>query len=409
MTLEVKEAPETAEVVRDIKDTVRAIQQKSDKAYNDLAETTKLLEERKAGKEDVVDIKDLIAGITDEIKTLLPRVEAAEEALRAAGRPGARAEAAKSLEDLIGESKQLEAMRARVARGAKLEIGNAKSVTSAANSAGALVVEDRRPGIIEKPLRPLSIRDLLPSRATTSDSLTIVKELLFTNSAAPVAEEASKPYSDITFEDDTVAVRTIAHLLKASNQIIADAPGLASFIDGRLRDGYRIVEENQLLTGDGTGQNLTGLIPNATAFSATGIPGGNAATQIDRLRWAKLQVRKSFYAADTIVLNPQDWAAIELLKDDNKLYQFASFLSGAQARLWGMTVVESDAIAVGHFLCGNFSLAAEIADREGLNVAISSENQDDFERNRVTMRAEGRLALQIFRPQAYVYGTLLHA
>jgi HK97 family phage major capsid protein len=183
---------------------------------------------------------------------------------------------------------------------------------------------------------------------------------------------------------------------------------LESLIDTQLLYGLAFEEDRQLLLGDGSGQNIHGILPQATAFVATGIPAG-ATSFVDRLRWAKLQARKALLPADGIVLNPEDWAKIEMLKDAEGRYLYSAFTSGAEQRLWGMRVVESDAITAGQFLIGSFTSGAQIWDREDASVEVSYENSDNFVRNALTIRAEERLALTVYRPNAFVTGALAAA
>ena len=100
------------------------------------------------------------------------------------------------------------------------------------------------------------------------NALEYVKETGFTNNAGMVAEGAKKPESSMKFDLVSTTAKVVAHYMKASRQILSDASQLASLIDGRLRYGLAFKEEQQLLNGDGTGQNLLGIIPQATAFVA---------------------------------------------------------------------------------------------------------------------------------------------
>src|SRR5690606_32486999 len=177
----------------------------------------------------------------------------------------------------------------------------------AARSAGASVVPAARgPGIIAPPNRQLTIRDLLAPGQTSSNSVEYVKETGFTNHARPVTEGETKPQSELTFNLYTTPVRTIAHIFKASRQIMDDAPALASYINARGTYGLKYVEEQQLLNGNGTGQNLNGIVPQASAFAPAFNPSDE--TAIDRLRLAVLQVVLAEYPASGFVLNPTDWA-----------------------------------------------------------------------------------------------------
>lgn len=252
------------------------------------------------------------------------------------------------------------------------------------------------------------MRDLLMPGTTTSNAIEYAKESMFTNNAAPQANELDvKAMSDITFELETTTVKTIAHLMYASKQIMADASQLASYINGRLVYGLKYEEERQLLLGDGTGANLLGVIPQATAYDTAleatlGIAMRN---KMDVLRTAMLQVQLALYPPSGIVLHPVDWASITLTKDANGNYLIANPHNSVSQMLWSLPVVASMSMTQGEFLVGAFRLGAQLFDREQANIAISYEDGDNFRRNAVTIRAEERLALAVYRPAAFVHGS----
>ncbi|MCO7558035.1 phage major capsid protein, partial [Metapseudomonas otitidis] len=213
---------------------------------------------------------------------------------------------------------------------------------------------------------------------------------------------AAKPQSDLSFELKTTTVKTIAHWFRASKQVLSDIPLLQSYIDGRSIYGLKYVEENQVLAGDGTGQNLLGLIPQATAFNNALRKAGD--TKIDTLRRAILQVRIAEYRASAIALNPVDWADMELEKDSTGQYIWVNVQDGGQPRMWRLPVVDSNAVPEGEFLVGAFNIAAQIFDREDAAVEVSTEDADNFTKNMVTIRAEERIALAVYRPESFVHG-----
>lgn len=276
--------------------------------------------------------------------------------------------------------------------------------TDAPGSAGALVQTDRRGMMAALPQRRMTVRALLAPGTTSSSTIEYEREKLFTNNAATVAEGALKPQSELQFEDAVANVRTIAHWMRTSVQILDDAPGLRSIIDQRLRYGLAFKEEEQLLNGSGTGQNILGLVTAATAFAA---PGGLAATTpLDTIRLMILQVALSEYPANGVVINPIDMAAIEMLKDANGQYIVGNPQGTIQKTLWGLPAVETQAMGVDKALAGAFDLAAQLFDRQDATVDVSTEDGDNFIRNKVTIRAEERLALAIYRQAALVYGDL---
>ncbi|WP_454056040.1 phage major capsid protein [Cupriavidus sp. Marseille-Q8015] len=276
--------------------------------------------------------------------------------------------------------------------------------TDADGSAGDLVAPTRLPGVIAAPDRRLTVRDLITPGRMDGNTLEYVKETGFTNNAAPVAETVKKPESTMKFDLVSTTAKVIAHYVKASRQILSDASQLASYIDGRLRYGLAFKEEQQLLNGDGTGQNLLGIIPQATAYAAPFTPAG--VTLIDQIRLAMLQAELAEYPATGIVMHPTDWARVELTKDSTGRYIIGNPQGVIGATLWNRPVVATQAIEEDKFLTGAFRLGAQVFDRWQARVEVATENEDDFVKNLVTILAEERLALAVYRPEAFIYGDL---
>ncbi|RYD68013.1 MAG: phage major capsid protein [Sphingomonadales bacterium] len=276
--------------------------------------------------------------------------------------------------------------------------------TDADGSAGDLVVE-QRVGLVPGVERRLTIRDLLMPGRTSSSSIQYPKETGFTNSADTHTETAgsAKPQSEIKFDLVTSTVTTIAHWVLATRQILDDAPMLQSYIDGRLRYGLKLVEEDQLLNGGGTGTDLNGIYTQATALSANPMVVASP-TKIDVIRVAMLQAALAEFPPNGVVLHPTDWAGIELTKDTAGAYIIGNPQDSAQPRLWGLPVVGTQAMTIDKFLVGSFGMGAQIFDRADATVEISTEDSDNFRKNLVTILAEERLALAVYRPEAFVKG-----
>jgi len=275
-----------------------------------------------------------------------------------------------------------------------------KAVTSA--NAGGLIRPLYETETVSLPKRRFTIRDLLPVVPISTSSVDYPKQQSRTNNAAPVAEAAAKPYSDYVWTNATAPVRTIAHLAKLTRQAMDDAPRLVGEVDTEMRYGLGLVEEAQILNGSGTGQNLSGIITQATAYAAPITIAG--ATSLDMLRLAMLQGALALYPATGMVMSMVDWARIELTKTTEGAYLFANPQGTVENRLWGLPVVDTPAMEVDKFLVGNFQIGATLYDRMGVEVLISTENSDDFEKNLATMRCEERLALAVKRPGAFIYG-----
>lgn len=339
-----------------------------------------------------------LAGM-NEAKARLDELE--QKAARPSGRDGEVE--TKGYGEQLTDSSQYKGFVERGSQGSmRLEV---KAVTSANNSGGGLIYGARESDPVALAMRgDFVLRDLLTVAPIATGSVEFPKQASRTNNAAPVAEGAAKPYSDYGWTKATVNVRTIAHLAKLTRQALDDAPRLRAEVDAEMRYGLGLKEDQQILLGDGTGENLTGLMPNATAYA---LPSGAATptTGIDKLRAAVLQQALTFYPATGIVLHPVDWYNIELTKDSAGGYILANPMGMASPRLWSLPVAATVSQTVGAFLTGNFKMAATLYDRMAVEVLISSENVDDFEKNLYTMRAEERLALAIKRPLALTKGT----
>jgi HK97 family phage major capsid protein len=343
--------------------------------------------------------------LTTQHKEIVGRITAIEQEVAKRQR-STEPEMPKSIGQRFVESEQFKAFTGKGNVRVTLDKKDLLSVTATLGSnrsqATSLTSVTRVPGIVTPPNRPLHIRDLLASGTTNTSMIEYAQETGFTNNAAVVTEGSTKPSSDLTFELKNAPVRTIAHLFKASRQILDDAAALQSYIDARARYGLALTEESELLTGDGTGAHIKGLVPSATAFNAAFVADNKQ--RIDTLRLAILQVYLANYPASGIVLNPTDWAQIQLLKDSQHRYLVGDPINGNTPQLWNLPVVESISMTATEFLVGNFAAAAQVFDRMETEVLLSTENSTDFEKNMVTIRAEERLALAIYRPEAFIHG-----
>jgi HK97 family phage major capsid protein len=344
-----------------------------------------------------------------EMNTISERLTAIEQKMvRRHGDPN---EELKSLGDLVLENEGVKGLMQSKSGSARLSI-ELKDITSGNPTQGAgrspstsLVVADRV-GMVTPPMRQMVVRNLITPGTTSSNAIEYAVETddPAVTAAAVVSEGQLKPQSNITFDLKSLPVRTIAHFMKASRQIMDDAPQLRSIIDGRLTYGLQFVEEAELLYGDGTGQHLLGIVPQATAYSAAFAP--SLPTAIDTLRLASLQATLALYPASGYVLHPTDWGRIELTKDTQGRYIVGDPTGVLGKRLWNLPVVDTQAMQVGKFLTGAFQLGAQIFDRMSIEILLSTENDLDFVKNMITIRGEERLALAVYRPAAFIYGNI---
>jgi HK97 family phage major capsid protein len=277
----------------------------------------------------------------------------------------------------------------------------------------------QRDAMVVPPMRTKRVRDLFPVRRTTAAVIEYFRQLGFTtlesghgvNSASTVAERSGgafgiKPQSSFAFVGEQAPVRTLAHWEAAHRNVLADEPQLRSIIDNELMYGLRLLEDNQILNGDGVGENLLGVMntPNIQEYSwSSGATSPVPDTKADAIRRAATLAFLAYYEPSGIVLHPNDWEDIELTKDIQGQYLVAvSVAMGGEPRVWRMPVVDTPAMTEGTGLVGAFGTGAQLYDREEASIRISEQHSDFFVRNAIVILAEQRLALAVKRPEAFV-------
>jgi HK97 family phage major capsid protein len=358
---------------------------------------------------EVADLVASMSQISQDLKEVQARVQEVETASARPGRGGG--ERPKSIGERFVESAEYTAVRAAGKLTTdRVEIGSFFSPQALVDSGEASVGERfatpmRFDEIISPADRPLRLRDLLDVQPTDESAIEFVQETGFTNNAATVAEGALKPESNLTFELKTANARVIAHWLAATRQVLANKRQLQAYIDKRLLYGLMLVEEAQILYGNGTDPNLQGITTHPDIQTYAWSDGQVGDTKLDAIRRAITLAIIANYPVNGVVLHPTDWEELETLKDDNGRYLLFNLAAeGAQPRIWRAPVVETVAMNAGSFLLGAFGMAATLWDLEQGNVRISDSHSDFFVKNKVAILAEERLALTVFRPESFVLG-----
>jgi HK97 family phage major capsid protein len=276
-------------------------------------------------------------------------------------------------------------------------------------------------GLTPRTLRPGRVRDLFPAESTTANLLYGIRETGFTNNAATVAERRAadgtspptggptdvyglKPRSNLTITPVTYPLCTIAHIMYAHRNTLNDEPRLRGLIDRDMIDGIKMVEDYQILWGDGVGENLTGIMNTPGIQTYTG---DSADPRTAQLRRAMTRAILAYFVPTGIVMHPLDWEDLELERDSTGAYRLAvNIAAGGEQRVWRMRIIDTPAMIEGRYLMGAFGSGAKLYDREQVNIQVSTENRDMFERNAVTLRAEERVGLVVDRPESFVAGTI---
>jgi hypothetical protein len=274
----------------------------------------------------------------------------------------------------------------------------------------ALVTPMYLPGILPLNQRPLTVRDLF-SQASMSmgDQISYAQQSGFDNAAAAVAQatavnNGAKPQSSIAWTRATADAEWIATWMVATRQALADSSVIRGIIDNQGRLMLQLEEEDQLLNGNGTPPNLSGILDQSIqTLDLTG------EDNLDGVRTARRLVSTgiSRLNADWIVLNPEDSEEFDLLKDLNDSYRGGNPIGnfGFNQSIWRLTRVESEALAQGTALVGARA-GATVYQRQPITVLTADQHSDFFVRNLIVILFEERLAFPVFFPSAFVEVTL---
>ena len=286
-------------------------------------------------------------------------------------------------------------------------------MTIGADFTGEVIPADRVPGYKFDPTRPVHVRQLLATGSTQSDVVRYVKESGYSNGAAATAEGATLGQSDFDMTAADANVRKIGTYFRISEEMLADTPQLTSYLSARAPEKLLEVEDAQILSGDGTGANLSGIITDAADFdtSASGAfyQSVESANEFDVIVAALNQLALLNYNADCIMLNPTDFNKILLLKDSTNKYLKDQVYNGLQPSFSGVKVIQNTAIAAGTFLIGNFGVGTQLWVRQGVNVEFFREDGTNVRDGFVTVRVSERVALTNYLPNAFVNGSFATA
>lgn len=344
----------------------------------------------------VKDIEDVSNRLVEAEQKLVDRIAAGKENPKSVG-------------ILIVENQQFKDFATGKTAKCRIEVPQLFGSTTTGQSGSPLANNDtlnpahRLPGVIPGATRMLRVRDVIPQGETNSNAIEVTRESSFTNNAAETAEAATKPESDIVFELYSTPVKTIAHWLKVSTQVKDDAPQIVSHIETRLRYGVELREDQQLIAGNGTGQNLTGMTiaPNMTAFTPT-----SGDTALDTINRQKYVIAAADYMPTAIVLHPTDWGNIERAKDSQNRYIIGDPHSALGPFLWGLPVIVTPSMTAGKLLIAAFDIAFQLWNRKATVVEMFEQDDKNAQQNLLTIRAEKRCALAGYRPASVRFGNL---
>jgi len=352
------------------------------------------------------ELKGSVDGVSEQVTEVMAKMEAAkpltQTEARSLGEAFVKSDAYQSYRE-DGFHKQSQAFETGGSLGA---MRRKDTLTGAGlgNTPAFLYEVDRFAEYVRDPERMQFVRELLPTFGTNSGSIEFVREASYTTNAGMVPEytatdSGSKPESAINFEVVTTPMRTMAHYIPVTRQIVDDEAQLRGYIENRLLYGLRLKEDQQILYGSGTGDEIQGILTDTSIQSYNQT---SSETMIDAIRKAMTVAMVDEYRPTGIVMNHEDWRDIELTKGSDEHYIWVNVTTNNGSQLWGLPVVPTNAINAGTVLVGDFERGSAIHDRQNATVRLSDSHADFFTKNLWAILAEERLAQSILRPNAFV-------
>ena len=310
--------------------------------------------------------------------------------------------------DALDNSEQFKAFASKNATGATIEMkdiqlfGKAGDMTTGNTFTGEVIPPTRVPGFVFDPDRDTHVRSFLSVATTNSDSVRYVEETAIDDGTATAAEGSALPQSDVDLTAKTKTVEKIGTFLTVTDEMMNDTEGLTSYLTGRFGKKVRVAEDNQILYGDSTGSNLTGISLDSTSYVDT-LADTNV-NRFDVIMSAITQARVDEYTANVVLIHPNDWNKMALTKDTQGNYLVPNIFSGAMIIVGGVPVVANTAVTDGDFFVGDFRLGATLWDRQTPVIEFSNSHSTNFTSNLTTIRIFERITLTIFRKKAFIFG-----
>jgi HK97 family phage major capsid protein len=350
-------------------------------------------------KTDLASVKEMIAkgnenDDIDALKSAIAGVEASIDGLKEAKKETPKARSlGEAITNAFVSAKEAILEMSEKGGTVKLDVKAAGTMTIAGNYSGGTVgLSDLETGLTRIQRRAPFMRQLVNTRGTTSKYVVWIEQAnADPGVAGQTAEGTEKTQTDFDLVERSSEVKKTTAYIKVSKEMLADIPFMQGEINGELMELVELKLDEQILLGDGTGNNLSGIDSVATAFAAgtfaLSVPQANNS---DVLRVAISQIANANFSANYILLNPAGAAAMELTKDTNGQYTYPVFVNEAGMSVKGIPVpvIENPGVTAGDFYVGDFT-KSNLRIREEMNVQVGYVN-DDFTKNLVTILCETR-------------------
>ena len=270
----------------------------------------------------------------------------------------------------------------------------------------------RDPGYVLSPQRPAQVTDIIPRSVTTQNAVKFMRETTFTNAAAEISEAGLAPDATLKVEEQDMPISKIAVSIATTEEELGDEPQSRFYLDDRLMFMMRQKLDGQILLGNGTAPALKGFLDyTATDQIQTQKwkhgTGRALSTPMTTMRFAKTKVVVGGRAVPShYIVHHSTWDEVATSESSAGGYYLGNPMMDFGERIWGLPVVLCDALAdantVGSVngLVGDFRNYSNLRVRRDFltEVGISG---DDFLRGKLRIRGTVRVALVVYRPQAF--------
>lgn len=265
--------------------------------------------------------------------------------------------------------------------------------TSTGYAPQAIRINKLVPYAVETPM----VADLIPQGTTSQNAIKYMEETTLTNAADATSEAGAFPESALGYTEKSSDVRKISTFLPVTDEMVEDVPGIQSIVNSRLGLFLQMKEETELMAGSGTAPHLRGLLN--TVGIQTQAKGVDPTPDAIYKGMTLIRIN-SFLRASGIVMHPNDWQGIRLLRTTEGIYIWGNPSEAGPERIWGLPVVQSTSMTENTALLAAFDTSMQIFRKRNITIEISNSHADYFTNGKLAIRADERLALVVFRPSA---------
>ena len=404
------------------KDSYKSLLEKqSEDLEKQIEKTQKQIDEQaKLNGEVREETKNKLNNLEDTVKSVRERIDAFE---KKNGRLGG-GEQNKSFQGLVSKSfeedetrQKLQALKEGQTRNVSIDLDTdmkmrqKATMTQASDWTNDVVEPTRVPGIQFDPERRVRVRQFLPQGTTDSNQIYYVEETAFSDNTATVAEGSNIPENDLDLEQKAAQVRKIGATFRIGRESLEDFSALSSHLSLRGMQHYMNEEDDQLLYGDGTGQNLDGLTTTATDYTLDQYTGDSNAQEYDILLEAVKQLQDANYAPTAAMISISRFYDMVRRKDTdgNYIMPEAVIFGTDVPRVNGVPIIATNALNDDDFLVADFPMLTTLFDRRGVQVRFFEQDRDNVQKDLITVQITGRLALPTYLPNAGRYGDFANA